>query len=120
MLSLAISPHFAGDGILLAGTEANGLFRSDDRGRTWTRLGQEVIAGAVNSILLSPQFPTSADVLAMTGDELFVSRDGGQTWSQWATELNLAEGLAAVAAPQGLAPGAPLLVGLLDGRVLYS
>jgi photosystem II stability/assembly factor-like uncharacterized protein len=118
VLSLAISPHFASDGILLAGTEANGLFRSNDRGRTWARLGQEIITEAVNGIILSPQFPTPADVLVMAGDELLVSRDGGQTWSQWTTELNLAEGLATVAAPQGLAPGAPLLVGLLDGRVL--
>jgi photosystem II stability/assembly factor-like uncharacterized protein len=118
VLSLAISPHFASDGILLAGTEANGLFRSNDRGRTWTRLGQAVIGEAINNILLSPEFPGKADLLVITGDTLLISRDGGESWLNWQADLSLEESPTSVIAPQGLAPGAPLLVGLLDGQVL--
>jgi photosystem II stability/assembly factor-like uncharacterized protein len=119
VLSLALSPHFASDGILFAGTEANGFFSSNDRGHSWIRLGQEVITEAVNSIVLSPQFPTPGEVLVMAGDGLLISRDGGQSWSPWPADLPLNQNLTAVATPQGLAPGAPLLIGLLDGRVLH-
>lgn len=118
VLSLALSPHFASDGILFAGTEVNGLFRSDDRGHSWIRLGQEVITEAVNSILLSPEFPSPADTLVMAGDALLVSHDGGQFWTNRPSDLFSNQNLTAVVAPRGLAPGAPLLIGLLDGRVL--
>ena len=120
VLSLALSPHYTRDGILFAGTESCGLFRSDDRGRTWTRLGQEVVTEAVNAILLSPDFPGQADVLAVLGTALLISRDGGQSWSDWRAGIPITEGVVSVTAPQGLAPGAPLLVGLVTGQILRS
>jgi hypothetical protein len=85
---------------------------------SWSRIAPETITAEVNSILLSPQFPTKNDLLVLLSNRLLIARDGGQAWSQWGTELSLAESLTAVAAPQGLDPGAPLLVGLVDGRVL--
>jgi hypothetical protein len=103
---------------LFAGTESHGLFYSSDSGHTWLRLGEEVITDAVNGIVLSPEFPAKADVLVLLGDALLVSRDGGQSWSDWKAGLPTEQGLAAVAAPQGLDPDAPLLVGLVDGGVL--
>ncbi len=118
VLSLALSPNFAQDGILLAGTESHGLFRSTDRGQTWVRLAEEVITGVVNSIIMSSQFPAQPDMLALLEESLLISRDGGQTWSNWTTDLPTEVGLAAVAAPYGLAPGSPLLLGLYDGRVV--
>ena len=54
----------------------------------------------------------------MLSDALLVSRDGGESWEPWGEGLDLSPGATCVAAPQGLAPGAPLLVGLADGRVL--
>ncbi|MBM4467753.1 MAG: hypothetical protein FJ014_19760 [Chloroflexi bacterium] len=118
LLSLALSPGYAGDGVLFAGTESCGLFYSNDRGRSWTRLGEDVVTEAVNGIVLSPQFPAQPDVLVMLSTALLVSRDGGQSWSDWKAGLSFEQGLASVAAPQGLAPGAPLLVGLVGGDVL--
>ena len=50
VLSLAVSPDYTNDGdggVLLAGTESCGLFCSEDGGRTWTRLGEDVITEAV-------------------------------------------------------------------------
>ena len=107
VLSLALSPAYAEDGILFAGTESHGLYRSEDRGRTWTRLGEDIVRNAVNAILLSPEFPEKADVLVMLGDGLLLSRDGGQSWSEWGSGVEFGEGLACVAAPLGLDPDAP-------------
>ncbi len=125
--SLALSPGYADDGVLFAGAESCGLVRSDDRGRTWTRLGAEVIAEAMNGIVLSAEFPANADVLVSLDDALLVSRDGGQSWSNWtagaefkpALHRHFEQGLSCVLAPQGLSLGSPLLVGLAAGGVLH-
>jgi photosystem II stability/assembly factor-like uncharacterized protein len=118
VLSLALSPEYAVDGVLLAGTEVCGLFASRDEGSSWQRMGEERLAGAVNSILLGPEFPAKEDMLVLHEDALLISRDGGETWSEWQITASAAPGVAAVAAPLGLDPGAPLLVGLVEGKVL--
>lgn len=84
------------------------------------RLGEEMIVDSVNEIVLSPEYPVRPDILVMLSTALLVSRDGGQSWSDWKTDLSdeLNEGVTAVAAPRGLAPDAPLLVGLAGGDVL--
>jgi photosystem II stability/assembly factor-like uncharacterized protein len=118
VLSLALSPNFADDGLMFAGTEARGLFRSQDRGITWQRLAEERLTDAVNSVLLATEDPAQADVLVLHEDELLISRDGGNSWADWDTDVTIEATVASVAAPQGLAPGAPLLIGLMDGTVL--
>jgi hypothetical protein len=125
VLSLALSPAYAADGILFAGTEGSGgpeypsgLLRSSDRGRTWVGLGDEAIAGAVNGILLSPDFPRVAHILVVLDSSLVVSRDGGQTWSPWRADFCFDQGIGCAVAPQGLDSGALVLVGLVDGGVM--
>jgi photosystem II stability/assembly factor-like uncharacterized protein len=118
VISLALSPSYANDGILFAGTESFGLFRSDDRGQTWSRMGEDAVTDAVNAIVLSPDFSDTPSVLVALSTALLVSRDGGQSWVDWREGLELGQGISAVAAPQGLAPDAPVLVGLVGGDVL--
>jgi hypothetical protein len=118
VLSLALSPNYVHDGVLFAGTESYGLFHSADRGDTWTRLGEAEICEAVNGILLSPGFPGKPDVFALLSSALLISRAAGKSWSAWKNDLTIDGALASVAAPQGLDPGAPLLVGLVEGGVL--
>jgi photosystem II stability/assembly factor-like uncharacterized protein len=122
VLSLVLSPNYASDGVLFAGTESCGLFRSDDQGDTWTRLGEDAIADVVNAIVLSPAFPARPDVMVVLSTGLLISRDGGQSWSDWESSP-FSEGgedraLVSIVAPQGLGPGAPLLIGLVEGGVL--
>ncbi|HZG68350.1 MAG TPA: hypothetical protein VEZ12_16520, partial [Herpetosiphonaceae bacterium] len=90
---------------------------SDDQGRTWTHLGEDLMTSAVNAISLSPQFPAQADVLVLLDNALLISRDGGSSWSDWQAGLRFDQGAASVAAPQGLGPWAPLLIGLVEGGV---
>jgi photosystem II stability/assembly factor-like uncharacterized protein len=118
VVSLALSPNYVNDGVLFVGTESCGLFYSDDRGHTWTRLGEGPIADAVNDIVLSPEFPAVPDVLVLLSAALLVSRDGGRSWSEWKTSLSIEQGVASVAAPQGLSSDAPMLLGLVEGGVL--
>ena len=118
VLSLAASPDYAHDGTLWAGTESNGLHVTTDRGNSWRRVAEDLITDTVNAVLLSPQFPAKADVLAMPPDRLLISRDGGGHWSTWPGRLPDGAELSSVVAPQGLDAGAPLLVGLTDGQVV--
>jgi photosystem II stability/assembly factor-like uncharacterized protein len=108
-----LSPNYADDGIVLAGTEAHGLIRSNDNGRTWARLGEDAITDSVNGLIVSRDFPATPDILAMLGDRLLVSRDGGVSWFDWHTGLVIEHGLSSIVAPLGIAPGAPLLVGCM-------
>jgi photosystem II stability/assembly factor-like uncharacterized protein len=118
VLCLAVSPDFATDGVIFAGTETCGLFRSDDRGQTWHRVGEDAIADTVNGVVLSPEFPSTPDILAVLGAALLVSRDGGQSWAEWKASLDCELGITSALAPLGLAPDSPLLVGLAGGDVL--
>jgi hypothetical protein len=118
VISLAISPGYAQDGMVAAGTESHGLFYSDDKGKTWKRLGEEAVTGAVNAISLSPEFPAKPHMLAMLDEALLISRDAGQSWADWKDGLCIEQGTASLATPHGLDPGAPLLVGLVGGEVL--
>jgi photosystem II stability/assembly factor-like uncharacterized protein len=116
VISLALSFNYADDGVLFAGTEEFGLFRSDDKGQTWSRLADEVIVEAVNAIVLSSD-PTALDILVALGSSLLISRDGGHSWADWEESEVLAMGVSSVIAPQDLVQKAPLLVGLVGGEV---
>jgi len=118
VLCLAVSPGYATDGLLLAGSETNGLFISRDRSVTWERLGQEALDKEVSSIVLGAHFPARPDILVVADNALLISRDGGTTWADWPEAASFSGEVVAVATSQGLEPGAPLLVGLADGRVV--
>ncbi len=113
ILSLALA---AGrDLVILAGTDGSGLWRSTDGGRSWEIVGGEVLTGAINGVLLGPHYPEQPDILALCDDTAWLSRDDGCTWQQV-----LGEGISAIAAPEGLSPGAAVLVGDLAGRVVRN
>ena len=113
VLSLAFSPAYAADQTIYAGTENQGLWVSRDGGDSWSRLAEGVISDPVNSILVD----AGGALLAVTGDALWRSADGGQTWQDHFPEALAGREITALIAPQGLRPGARLLVGLTDGGI---
>lgn len=118
VLSLALSPDFARDGILLAGTETQGLLLATDAGESWQRLGADVFTDAIDAIQLASDFSTRPEILALHGGTLLHSTDRGQTWTRWRENLLAEEHVTAILAPQGFDPGALVLVGLVNGKIL--
>ena len=118
VLSVAISPNYPNDGLLFVGTEEHGLFLVDDRANTWRRLGEDTVTGTVNGIILGRQYSSNPEILVLLDDTVMVSRDKGQSWSNWQAGLRFEQGTASIAAPQGLDPGATLLVGLIEGGIV--
>jgi len=74
---LAVDGHNLG--VLFAGTQGQGVLRSDDGGQTWRNIG---LAGqVVKSLAVSPTEPGT--IYAGTRPAyLYVSRDGGEHWSE--------------------------------------
>ena len=83
VLVLAVSPAFASDQTVFAGTEHAGVLKSTDGGRTWKQVNQGIYDGNVPAIAVSPGFGADRTVFAGTRTQgLFLSTDGGETWSQ--------------------------------------
>jgi photosystem II stability/assembly factor-like uncharacterized protein len=112
VLSLAVSPGYAQDGTLLAGSEADGLYLSRDRGQSWQRLGASQVGGVLNQVIASPGFPERGEALATHENTVLRSTDGGESWAV------LLEGeITALAAHWDEAGKATVWVGLVDGTV---
>lgn len=70
-----------GSVIILAGSYGNGLYRSEDGGRTWVGANEGLTASAFRCITPDPLQPGAL----LTGTEparIFRSRDGGRTWQE--------------------------------------
>src|SRR5687768_12178093 len=74
---LAIDP--LNSSVVYAGTQGNGVFRSDDKGRTWRQAGMQ--GWIVKSIAASPIEPGVVYVGTKPA-LMYVSRDGGAKWEE--------------------------------------
>jgi hypothetical protein len=102
---------------IYAGTESQGLYRSADRGKSWIRLGQEILEGTVQMVLLAPTFPEKQALLAVVGGRIFYSPDAGDHWREIWSESTVEKPATALLTPQGIESGKPAWIGMADGGV---
>jgi hypothetical protein len=79
---VAVSPSYATDRTVYVGSTFGTIFRSRAGGAagSWTQLAS--VNGKVQSLLLSPQFPSDPAVYASTSTGVFKSGDGGMHWTR--------------------------------------
>lgn len=78
--TLAISPVFAADRTIFAGTPG-GVFRSTSAGASWTSVNNGLASLSIRHVAVSPGFAVDGTVYAATASGLFVSQDDGSVWS---------------------------------------
>jgi photosystem II stability/assembly factor-like uncharacterized protein len=84
-MALALNPA---DGIIYAGGHGHGVWRSDDSGETWRLYNQGLPAEPdVHALTV---FPGNPDVVyaTLSGDEMYISEDGGRSWVRMETGLD--------------------------------
>ncbi len=77
VLALAINP--LNSGVIYAGTLRTGVFKTTDRAATWDSVNVGLPDRQVNVLLIDPV--DTNQVWAGTSDSLFVTTDGGTSWS---------------------------------------
>jgi len=97
-VSLAESPR--AQGLLYAGTDDGALWRSDDGGREWTRLDENlpILAQRYVSDIVPSHFDNDRVYITLDGHRyddfstyVFVSQDRGETWESLSDDLPLRE-----------------------------
>ncbi len=66
---------------LWASVEIGGLYRSTDRGKTWTFLDRGLVSGDVHGIAIVQKPGASATILCTTNRGLHRSEDQGESWT---------------------------------------
>lgn len=74
--ALAVSPNFSKDGTVLAATVQDGIFRSSDRGVSWTGWNFGLFDPNINALA----FADSQIIFAGTQSGLFRSVNAGRSW----------------------------------------
>jgi len=93
--------------MLYVGTEASGLFVSNDHGQRWSSIGVSTLRGAINVITVALSFPDDQELMVATTEAIYSSPDRGTTW----VVQSLIADAFALAAPYGMADDQPVLIG---------
>jgi len=80
--ALVISPNFADDSIVIAGTSEDGVFVSNDRGASWTPWNFGLIDYNVYALAIPPDLERNRTVFAGTVSGIFRSVNGGRSWHE--------------------------------------
>lgn len=91
--SITISPNYKNDNELVSSVQGKGLYKSNDRGLTFTRVGNDLITSnhlfsnfsfASNQtavpIKYSPSYIEDKIIFGFSDTQLFKSMDGGENW----------------------------------------
>jgi photosystem II stability/assembly factor-like uncharacterized protein len=110
--SLAISPQFASDQTIIAGTNEQAAQISTDGGDSWSKLGQWPIydRGAALQVALPPNFPADGTVFSGGSKGFWRLPDGATTWETAVSGLTEQHRVTAVAISPAYATDQTLLV----------
>ena len=84
--TLAVSPHFATDGIVFVGTYDDGIYRTANAGESWIQVNDGLphtsdLGDDVRAVVISPDFARDSTVFAVLESEgVFRSANGGGSW----------------------------------------
>ena len=78
-VQVAVSPNFANDSTVFAGSYYCGLYKSSDRGLAWSQIFTGDPYAQVQAVAISPNYVNDATVF-IGGEGLYKSTDGGQSW----------------------------------------
>ncbi|MFN8526152.1 MAG: hypothetical protein U0821_23875 [Chloroflexota bacterium] len=76
----AVAPDYAESGLVFAGTERDGIVRSDDGGTNWTSSNPGLLDLSVLALALSPEFARDHTGFAATTTGLYRTRNAGKAW----------------------------------------
>ena len=91
---VAFSPNFERDGVILLGTDGDGIWRSQDDGRHWTEVNFGLWDLTTLALACAPEWGRREYVFAGTTDGVYRSHNGGRAWKAANADL---EGMAASA-----------------------
>jgi photosystem II stability/assembly factor-like uncharacterized protein len=83
----SLAPHPTMPNRLFAGTASSGVWRSDDKGKSWTQMGQNMLGVGIRDIAISQSNPeviyaaTEGAYQVPAGIGLYRSMDGGSSWT---------------------------------------
>ena len=80
--ALLVSPDYAVDSLVLAGTLEDGIFRSEDQGQSWHPWNFGLFDRRVLCLAISPNFGADQTVFAGTETGLYRSSNGGRAWRE--------------------------------------
>jgi len=77
---LAVSPNYAADQIIFAGT-GGGVFKSTDGGVSWSSASTGMTNNYIESFVISPNYAGDQTIFAGTNGGVFKTTDGGVNWN---------------------------------------
>jgi photosystem II stability/assembly factor-like uncharacterized protein len=78
--TFAVSPNYLNDGVALAGSMEDGVFVSEDFGKTWNAWNFGLLDQNILCITLSPDFTHDKCVFVGTETGIYTSKNRGRSW----------------------------------------
>src|SRR5690606_35118915 len=116
LVSIAVSPNFENDRIVLVASDGDGIFRSTDGGDSWTRANDGLGSLEIHHVACAVNRDGRLIALAAAHDRLLRSDDGGSTWRATATGV----GVTAIAFAPDFQVSSRVYVGDATGRIFVS
>jgi photosystem II stability/assembly factor-like uncharacterized protein len=81
LLGLVLSPQFEKDGTAFMYGPEEGIWKTEDEGRSWQDVNEGLPSLEINSLTLSPSFSSDQALVAAAKDGLLISQDAGNEWT---------------------------------------